>query len=479
MNNTLYTLPVVAILGRPNVGKSTLFNHLTRSRRAIVADEPGITRDRLYGEGKWEDKTYIVIDTGGIGGEAPLDNAAMKSIVEQTEYQALQAAQEADCLLFMVDARAGLMPDDERMANYLRRLGKRVYVVVNKTDGLPMESACAEFHKMGLGEPIPIAASHGRGVSALIQTVLEPLNSEAPPESASHFLGSGIRIAVIGRPNVGKSTLVNRILDEDRVLVADMPGTTRDSIFIPFEKKNQAYTLIDTAGVRRRGRVTEGIEKFSVIKALQAIENAQVCVFMVDASEGITDQDLHLIGFIVDAGKALVIGVNKWDGLSSAEKERVRQELNRRLVFVDFATVHFLSALRGTGVNALFQSINKAYASAVKTLSTPMLTRILEAAIIAHEPPMVHGRRIKLRYAHPGGHNPPLIIIHGNQTDHIPESYQRYLMGIFRKSLKLTGTPVRLEFKSGENPYAGKKNLLTPRQERKRKRLMTFYKKSK
>ncbi len=478
----------IAILGRPNVGKSTLFNYLTRSRNAIVVDEPGVTRDRLYGEGKLGVRPYIVVDTGGIGSdnEIPhntLNEAGALAIINQTEHQALQAAAESDCILFLVDAHAGMMPDDAIMADYLRRLKKPIYLVVNKTDGLNSDTACLDFYQMGLGELYPISATHGRGVTQLINQILEthedPIASEDDSSpNAEHFLGSGIRVAIIGKPNVGKSTLVNRILKEDRVLVADLPGTTRDSIFIPFEKNDQKYTLIDTAGVRRRGKVTETVEKFSVIKTLQAIEHSQVCVFLIDANEGVTDQDLHLVGFIIDAGKALVIGVNKWDNLSGPEKNKVREDLERRLSFADFAAIHFLSALRGTGVNSLFSSINKSYASATQVLSTPVLTRILESAVEAHEPPMAHGRRIKLRYAHPGGQNPPLIVIHGNQTESLPETYRRYLMSTFRSALKLTGTPIRLELKSGENPYAGKVNLLTPRQERKRKRLMKFYKKS-
>ncbi len=478
----------IAIVGRPNVGKSTLFNRLTRSRQAIVADEPGVTRDRLYGEGKLGIEPgvepYIVIDTGGIGAE---DNAhdrldkASESIIEQTEQQARQAAEEADCLLFIVDAHAGLMPDDEAMAHYLRCLKKPVYLVVNKIDGLPSDTACTEFYAMGLGEPHPISASHGHGITTLITSILENVkdsNSEAfSLDSLPEELHPGIRVGIIGRPNVGKSTLVNRILDEERVLVADMPGTTRDSIFIPFEKHDQQYTLIDTAGVRRRGRITDTVEKFSVVKTLQAIEKSQVCVFLVDSIEGVTDQDLHLIRFIIDAGKALVIGINKWDGLGGVEKNKIRESIKWRLDFAYFASIHFLSALRGTGVNALFKSIRQAYESATKSLSTPILTRILEAAVEAHETPMINGRRIKLRYAHPGGHNPPLIVIHGNQTTKLPDSYRRYLINTFREALKLSGTPIRLELKNSENPHAGKKNLLTPRQERKRKRLMKFYKK--
>lgn len=469
----------IAILGRPNVGKSTLFNFLTRTRDAIVADESGVTRDRLYGEGKIGDRPFIVIDTGGIGADNnTMNSAGTETIIKQTEHQALLAAKEADCVLFLVDASAGLMPDDIILGNYLRQLRKEIYLVVNKTDGLNSDTACLDFYALGLGIPYPIAATHGRGVSSLIQNILDsaPQDEENFDENTSE---SAIRVAVIGRPNVGKSTLINRILKEDRLLVADMPGTTRDSIFIPFIRNQQHYTLIDTAGVRRRKNITESVEKFSVIKTLQAIESSQVCVFLMDASESVTDQDMHLISFIVDAGKALVLGINKWDELSGEEKIKVRLNLEHRLGFVDFAKTHFLSALRGTGVNSLFSSINQAYASATQVLSTPMLTRILESAVQAHEPPLSHGKRIKLRYAHPGGKNPPLIVIHGNQTTALPDGYCRYLINAFRVALKLYGTPIRLELKTGENPYAEKRNILTPRQIRKRKRLMKFYKKSK
>jgi len=469
------SLPTIAIIGRPNVGKSTLFNVLTRTRDAIVVDEPGVTRDRQYGQGKLGDKPYIVIDTGGI-----LEKTRKEEEHQwHMEHQAWQAAKEADCLLFLVDARSGLLPGDELMCEQLRRLHKPVYLVVNKTDGLAPDLACADFHKLGLGNPYPIAASHGRGVLSLIEMVLETFPQAAEMAAVDAALFPGIRVAIVGRPNVGKSTLVNRFLNEERVVVADCPGTTRDSIFIPFEKGGKQYTLIDTAGVRRRGRIKETVEKFSVIKTLQTIEVAQVCIMLIDAIEGITDQDLHLMGFIIDAGKALVIGVNKWDRLTGKEKTKVRDNLERRLSFADFASIHYFSALRGTGVNALFGSVNKAYASATKSLSTPVLTRILEEAVRAHEPPLVGGRRVKLRYAHAGGHNPPVIVIHGNQTEVLPESYRRYLINTFRIALKLSGTPIRIELKTGDNPFEGKRNRLTPRQQYKRKRLMKFVKSKK
>jgi len=483
-------LPVIAILGRPNVGKSTLFNALTRSRQAIVADEPGITRDRLYGEGKVGPYSFIVIDTGGVGAENSLADATL-DVMQQTEAQAFQAAKDADAILLMVDAQSGRLPDDDKMVEQLRRLKKKVYLVVNKVDGIREDTACLDFYEMGIGEPYPIAASHGRGLTGLMDNVFRDIPQKVRRDNADNtdvienivLNDAAIRVAIIGRPNVGKSTFVNSILHEERVLVADLPGTTRDSIFIPFERGGKHYTLIDTAGVRRKSRVSEGVEKFSVIKTLQAIEYSQVCVFMIDAQEGVTEQDLHLLDFIVDAGKALVVGVNKWDGelkaLTVAEKNRVKDTLTRRLGFVDFAPMHFLSALKGTGIRTLFASVQKVYHSATKTLSTPELTRILQDAVKAHEPPPINGRRIKLRYAHPGGHNPPVIVIHGNQVERLPDSYQRYLMSTFRSVLRLSGTPIRLELKSSENPFAGRVNLLTPRQERKKKRLMTFYAKQK
>lgn len=439
-------LPVIVIVGRPNVGKSTLFNCLTRTRDALVADEPGVTRDRLYGQGKVGDKPYLIVDTGGYATKSAGIETLM---IKQTK----QAIGEADHILFLVDARAGLTATDEAIAQLLRESNKVVTLVVNKTEGLESNTARAEFFALGLGEPQTIASAHNRGIEALMTHVLQSLPAENI-SSDEDEKQTGIRIAVVGRPNVGKSTLINRILGEERVVVYDQPGTTRDSIAVPFTRRDQEYVLIDTAGVRRRRQVQEAIEKFSVIKTLQAIESAQVVIMVIDAQETVTEQDMHLLDFILDAGKCLVIAVNKWDGLSMEQRDKVRRDLERRLAFVDFAEIKFISALHGTGVGELFPLINAAYRSAKQEMSTPELTRILEHAVNTHQPPMVHGRRIKLRYAHAGGHNPPLIVIHGKQTKSLPESYRRYLEGIYRKTLGLVGTPVRIVFKDAENPYA-------------------------
>jgi len=436
--------PVIALVGRPNVGKSTLFNQLTKSRDALVADYPGLTRDRKYGVGRVGDKPYIVVDTGGLSGDA-------EGVEEQMVDQVHQAIGEANIVLFMVDARAGLMSGDEQIVQQLRRINKQIFVVVNKIDGTDETMGVLDFQGLGMGEPLAIAATHGRNVTRMMQTVLADL-PEAEEEDEEE--DGSVKVAIIGRPNVGKSTLVNRILGEERVVAFDMPGTTRDSIFIPFERDDKQYTLIDTAGVRRRGKVKETVEKFSVIKALQAIEEANVVILVLDAHDGISDQDATLAGFALDAGRAMVIAVNKWDGLEKHARERMKTELDRRLPFLDFAEMHFISALHGTGVGHLFESVDAAFAAAIKKLPTPDLTRILEDAVSQHQPPMVRGRRIKLRYAHQGGKNPPLIVVHGTQTDSLPGAYKRYLVNIFRKVFKLKGTPVRVEFKSGDNPFA-------------------------
>jgi len=447
--------PVIALVGRPNVGKSTLFNQLTKSRDALVADYPGLTRDRKYGTGRVGDKPYIVVDTGGLSGDA-------EGVEEQMVDQVHQAIGEANIVLFLVDARAGLMAGDEQIVQQLRRINKPIFVVVNKIDGTDETMGIIDFQGLGMGEPLAIAATHGRNVTRMMQTVLADL-PEADEGEEEEEDGS-VKVAIIGRPNVGKSTLVNRILGEERVVAFDMPGTTRDSIFIPFERDSKEYTLIDTAGVRRRGRVKETVEKFSVIKALQAIEEANVVILVLDAHDGISEQDATLAGFALDAGRAMVIAVNKWDGLEKHARERMKTELDRRLPFLDFAEMHFISALHGTGVGHLFESVDAAFAAAIKKLPTPDLTRILEDAVSQHQPPMVRGRRIKLRYAHQGGRNPPLIVVHGTQTDSLPGAYKRYLVNIFRKVFKLKGTPVRVEFKSSDNPYAEQRKKQVQRQ---------------
>lgn len=466
-------VPVIALVGRPNVGKSTLFNQFTKSRDALVADYPGLTRDRKYGDGSINGQDFIVIDTGGISGdEAGIDSAMAE--------QSLFAIEEADVVLFLVDGRSGINHADEMIANHLRRSSKPYHLVVNKTDGLNTDIALADFYSLGLSEPLPIAASHGRGVKQLLTMVLEDfIDEDALEENESDDdLDSSIRIAVIGRPNVGKSTLVNRLLGEDRVVVYDQPGTTRDSIYIPYQRLEQDYTLIDTAGVRRRKNIKEAVEKFSIVKTLQAVKDANVVIAVMDAQEGLTEQDLHMLGFAIDAGRALVVAVNKWDGMSADDKEDVKKQLKRRLVFADYANIHFISAKHGSGVGDLYHSINEAYEAAMSKWQTNQLTRLLEDVVADHQPPMVGGRRIKLRYVHQGGSNPPLFIVHGNQTARLPDSYKRYLQNKFISVLKLTGTPVRFEFKSSENPYEGKKNVLTKRQIQKKERLMSFAKKS-
>ncbi len=507
------TTPVVALVGRPNVGKSTLFNRLTRTRDALVADFPGLTRDRKYGHAHLAGYDFIVIDTGGIDGTE-------EGVEEKMAEQSLLAIEEADIVLFLVDARAGLTSADIGIANYLRqRQNKTTVVVANKVDGIDADSHCAEFYQLGLGEIAQIAASQGRGIANLMEQVLSPLaekmaekeeesavENDDVSEMAQHDEwdedfdfsneedtalldeelaqeqipdSQNIKIAIVGRPNVGKSTLTNRILGEDRVVVYDMPGTTRDSIYIPMERDGQQYTLIDTAGVRKRGKVHLAVEKFSVIKTLQAIQDANVVLLTIDARENISDQDLSLLGFILNAGCSLVIVVNKWDGLNQEVKDRVKSELDRRLDFIDFARVHFISALHGSGVGNLFESVKEAYECATQKMTTSMLTRILQIAVDEHQPPMIGGRRVKLKYAHPGGYNPPIIVIHGNQVDKLPDSYKRYLSNHFRRSLKIIGSPIRLQFQEGNNPFAGRRNKLTPNQLRKRKRLMKFIKKAK
>ena len=456
-------LPAVALVGRPNVGKSTLFNRLTRSRDALVADEPGVTRDRRYGFASHDGARYVVIDTGGIGG---IGDAEIDPGVER---QVTYALDEADALVLVVDQQAGLSAGDLAIADRLRRSGKAVTVAINKSEGLAPELAAADFHGLGLGEPVAIAARHGHGVPGLIERVLAPFSLESEPEPAED---ESARLAVIGRPNVGKSTLINRLVGEDRLVTSPAPGTTRDSIVVPCEREGYSFLLIDTAGIRRRSRVDAGVEKFSVVQALKAIDDAGVVIVLLDAREGVTDQDLHLIGMAADRGRALVIGINKWDGMEAAARRRVESEVNRQLEFVAYADRRYLSALHGSGIAELVESAMRAYQSAGREIPTPRLNELLTQATTAHPPPVVRGRRIRLRYAHQGGRYPPLIVIHGSQAERVPARYRRYLENSFRKALKLVGTPVRIEFRSGDNPFAGRRNRLTQRQERRRQRVI-------
>lgn len=469
-------LPVIALIGRPNVGKSTLFNRLTRSRDALVADQPGLTRDRKYGVGRLGARPYVVVDTGGISGDTGEVDVLM-------ERQVATAIAEADHLVFLLDAKQGLTGADEIIAEQLRRTGKPITLAVNKSENLDKTTAAAEFHPLGLGEPQAIAAVHGRGVKQMINQVLgspELVQEDESPdqdEQAADTADKGIQVAVVGRPNVGKSTLINRLLGEERLVAFDRPGTTRDAVEVPFEQDGRRYTLIDTAGVRRRARVNEAIEKFSVIKTLQAIEQANVVMLVLDARQGISEQDATLAGHVLESGRALVVAINKWDGLEKDERERIKSEMLRRLPFLGFADWRFISALHGSGVGLLMRSVDRAFRAATIDLRTPELTRILEDAVSEHQPPLVQGRRIKLRYAHQGGRNPPLIVIHGNQTESVPATYQRFLANRFREYFDLHGTPLRIEFRSGENPYEGKRNKLTKRQVDKKRRLMKHVRK--
>jgi GTP-binding protein len=459
-------IPVIALVGRPNVGKSTLFNQLTRSRDALVANFPGLTRDRKYGEGRLGDRPYIVIDTGGISGDE-------EGIDSQMAGQSRAAIEEADAVLLMVDAREGLNPADQALARHLRQRNKAFHLVVNKIDGVNEELATSEFYALGVESMHAIAATHGRGLRAMMDKVLAEF-PEPGPEPGGETRADSIRVAVVGRPNVGKSTLINRLLGEERLVACDSPGTTRDSVHVPFERDGRPYTLIDTAGVRRRAKVRDAVEKFSVIKTLQAIEECNVVILVIDARQGIGEQDATLAAHIVDSGRALVVAVNKWDGLDDDARKRVKDALRRKLGFLDFASAHFISALHGSGVGLLLREVDRAYCNAVRDLSTPELTRILEAAVQEHQPPLARGRRIKLRYAHQGGRNPPIIVIHGNQTADVPESYRRYLVNRYRRELDLTGTPLRLELRTGSNPFQGRRNRLSPSQQRKRTRLKRF-----
>lgn len=433
---------------------------------------PGLTRDRQYGHASFEGKSFIVIDTGGIG-EVDANPENQASIDAYMEAQSQTAAREADIVLFVVDARAGLLASDEDIAKHLRTLGKKVYVIANKIDGVH-EAAIAEFFRLGLGDPIHVAASHGRGIVSMLEVVLQDVPAD---EEVASTATKGMLLAIIGRPNVGKSTLVNRLLGEERVVVYDMPGTTRDSIYIPFTRNGRDYTIIDTAGVRKRGRTHEAVEKFSVVKTLQAIKEAHVVVVVLDAHEGIATQDMHLLGFALEAGRAVVIAINKWDGMSDYQKSQVKDEMDRRFNFAPYIKTLLISAKHGTGVGNLYPAIHRAYDASMQKISTARLTQVLEDAVANHAPPMVAGRRIKLRYAHMGGHNPPVIVIHGNQVGRVPKDYQRYLENVFREVFKLEGTPVKIEFKQNQNPYAGRKNKLDDKAVQRKRRQVQKYKK--
>ncbi len=440
-------IPTIALVGRPNVGKSTLFNRLTRSRDALVADIPGLTRDRHYGRGRNAGREFLVVDTGG------LEPGVRDGIFREMAKQTLQAVAESDAVLLLVDGRAGLTAEDREIVAQLRKTGRRLWLVVNKAEGIARALAGADFHELGLGEPLAISAAHGEGVQELVELVL----ADFPPQEAALEETSGPRIAVVGRPNVGKSTLVNALLGEERVIAFDQPGTTRDSIEIPFERNGKAYTLIDTAGLRRRGKVEEVAEKFSVVKTLQSIEDCNVAVLVLDATQEIAEQDAHIGGYILDAGRAVTVAVNKWDAVDTERRELIRREIERRLGFLSFARFHFLSALTGKGVRDLLGSVDACYAAAMAKLPTPKLTRTLLHATTRQPPPRAGLFRPKLRYAHQGGMNPPTIVIHGTQLDHLPDSYRRYLERVFVETFQLRGTPLRVQFRAGHNPYAKRK----------------------
>ncbi|CAM8627693.1 MAG: ribosome biogenesis GTPase Der [Burkholderiales bacterium] len=440
--------PVVALVGRPNVGKSTLFNRLTRSRDALVADLPGLTRDRHYGEGRLGDRPYLVVDTGGF------EPIVKEGITFQMAKQTRQAIAESDKVIFVVDGRSGLAPQDLQIADLLRKSGRPVTLAVNKLEGLTGEGRTSEFYELGLGDPIAISSAHGDGVTSLIDHLLSdlPLAVSAEDEAAE-IAEKGLRVAIVGRPNVGKSTLINTLVGEERVIAFDMPGTTRDAISIPFEREGRKYQLIDTAGLRRRGKVFEAVEKFSVIKTLQAIESCHVAILMLDAQQDVSDQDAHIAGFVAEAGRALVVAVNKWDGLDSVARDEVKRVMARKLQFLHWARFHFISAMKGNGVDALMRSVDTAYTAATLKLSTPKITRALREAVEHQQPPR-HGRfRPKLRYAHQGGQNPPIIVVHGNALEHISDVYKRFLESRFRRVFKLEGTPLRIEWKTSTNPY--------------------------
>ncbi len=440
--------PVIALIGRPNVGKSTLFNRLTRSRDALVADLPGLTRDRHYGEGRIGERPFLVIDTGGF------EPVAKEGILHEMAKQTRQAVAEADVVVFLVDGRQGLTPHDKTITDFLRKSGRQVMLVVNKSEGMKYTSVTADFYELGLGDPYVISAAHGDAVADLVEQALDLATEGRKEEDEEAPAAKGIRIAIVGRPNVGKSTMVNTLLGEERVIAFDMPGTTRDSIEIPFERNGKHYSLIDTAGIRRKGKVFEAIEKFSVVKTLQSISEANVVLLLLDAQQDISEQDAHIAGFVLEAGRALVIGVNKWDGLTSDQRDHIKREIDRKLGFLAFAKLHFISALKATGIAPLMKSIDAAYAAAMAKLPTPQLTRALQEAIDHQQPRRKGSVRPKLRYAHQGGQNPPVIVIHGNALEAIDANYKRYLEKHFRESFSLTGTPLRIELRSGKNPFS-------------------------
>jgi len=454
-------LPVVALVGRPNVGKSTLFNALTGTRDALVADIPGLTRDRKYGYGESTPHRFIVIDTGGLI-ETP------RGISELMARQTDRAIEEADRVVFLVDGRNGIDPADRFVADVLRRSGKPVTVAVNKSEDRDSAVITAEFHAFGFGEPLAISAEHRQGIDDLLDRTLA--GTESPSDSADEEAERAIRVCVIGRPNVGKSTLINRLVGEERLITFDQPGTTRDAVHVPFERDGRQYVLIDTAGVRRRARVDDGLEKWSVIKTLQAIDDAHVVIGVLDARTTVAEQDATLLGIVAERGRALVIAVNKWDHVAPAQRDEIRDQVQGRLRFLDFAPVHYISALHGSGVGELMDAVRTAHAAAMREMQTSELTRVLEAAIRQHQPPLVRGRRIRLRYAHQGGRNPPVIVVHGAQAERTPEDYRRYLVNCYREAFKLKGTPVRVDFRSEDNPFAGRRDKLTPRQRRTRVR---------
>ena len=442
--------PVIALVGRPNVGKSTLFNRLTKSRDAIVADYAGLTRDRHYGNGRQGKREYIVIDTGGF--EPDATSGIYKEMARQTQ----QAVAEADVVIFVVDARGGLSAQDHDIAGYLRRLGKPCVLAANKAEGMKEGSQLGEFYELGLGDVFPVSAAHGQGIRSLVDLALEPLHLPDLDEEAVEGESDTIKLAVAGRPNVGKSTLINTWLGEERLVAFDMPGTTRDAITVPFERNGQKFELIDTAGLRRKGKVFEAIEKFSVVKTLQAIESANVVLLLLDAEQGMTDQDAHIAGFILESGRAVVLAVNKWDAVDAYQRELVQRSIETRLPFLKFATIHFISAKKRLGLAPLWTSIAEAHRSATCKMSTPVLTRLLLEAVQFQSPQRSGMFRPKLRYAHQGGMNPPVIVIHGNSLEHVTEAYKRFLEARFRKEFNLVGTPLRIQMKTSDNPFANK-----------------------